>query len=997
MANQKATLHEIPLKTTELCLNKYEADIKPYQGFRKNNSPFFGDKLSPFNYKMVDATGDKYVGMEGTLYTLESGVLKVDGKTIIDYNTLGGSVVKNTYSSSGNTTYNNILSFFDAEYALCASSSNDLAIVDVTDGTIVLLIPNDVQYIPGEQCYFATSMERNAYCFSLGSLTVVIKANGTYWKSSNYHYIPPAGTGYSGGCCFKYSNNYFLVSGLGITGIKVVDISSDPITATNISAIDVYEGATLIKSITSSSHISSTLFMKNGVIVYGDNSVGDNDGTYYRTFTYGRISGVSSNTITTSVDNCFYYKCAGSAFTFSSTDHTENFRNGINGLAKVRHKTVTAAVGYDLRVCIKPTLMTTTIHTPSGSIKSDKGKIFTTYSTTPYTLQSAGSEELVYEFTGWTQNAYTIFLENYSCGNGMICPCIPIDSDRTYKGGICFDSFSPSSPSDSCFRLLFHDGTLQGVSFAMHPFMVGSNATAMTVIDDFYPITMEGDEYLAFHDDSNWNVVKKGTASDLKFSVANERYLIVNTKDYFNCLDTQTGKIRHGATDWNDRAVFSFVGTVDGEDYISWAKYVKKMQAISCISCQNAVERDGFVSTQYPTKTYLGRNATYYYYLPGGYTPDNEGIDLYEGSFDKAEGTPYIGSVVVKTNNQPFYQWIRTLTIKPYMSGSSYAYREEILLTPSLFAKYMYSYINSGMISDSGHTYMQDFANGVIPLLAMSFVSQLDSVSGMFTIQGMDYVITNGVISKYLQEEALSSCVSIGNMQLIGFTPLMAILWSDTNKTFYSFTGDRTLNSIMQADEINKVVSTSYNPNTMGIYLVTEDNIYIFTSEQLIRFELGNIRDEDTRKKLETVDLAYPTEEGLALRAQDAIFFISYQKKDGYISLPIKLTTSFYGRGSGVVSTNDTLYIRLFDEDKGEGKVLLKCTTLKEGSFSTEEKTFYVTREKWDDDTSTLFLRYQPKWQEATGISFDIESPFAIATLSISEKPETVQNSKYNI
>lgn len=995
MANQKATLHEIPLKTTELCLNRYEADIKPYQGFRRNNSPFFGDRLNPFNYKMVNATGDKYVGMDGTLYTLENGKLEVDGKTIIDYSSHGGSVVKETYSSSGNTNYNNIIAFFDAEYALCASSTNDLAVVDVTDGTIKLLLPNDVKYIPGEKCYYATSMsQRIAYCFSLGSLTVVIKANGTYWKSSNSHFIPSSA--YEGGCCFKYSNSCFLISGMGFTGIKVVDISSDPINATNISTINVYEGSTLIKSITNSRDIRATVFMKNGVVVFGDNSVGDNDGTNYRTFTYGRISSVSSNTITTSVDNCFYYRCKGSAFTFSSNNVTESIRNSINGLARVKFATVSSSIANDLYICIKPTLMTSTINTPSGSIKSDNGKLFTTYDTTSFTMQNSGSEEYAYSFYNWSQDAFTLFLENYSCGNGMICPCIPVSSELKYKGGICFDSYDSNVLSGNCYRLLFHDGTLQGASVAMHPFMVGSNATAMTCIDELYPITMEGDEYLVFHDDSNWNVIKNGTIDNLKFSVANERYLIVNTKEYFNCLDIQTGKMRHCATDWNDRAVFSFTGTVDGEDYTTWAKYKKKMEGISCVSSQNAIERDGFVSTLYVPTSYIGLLADSYY-LPGGYTPDNEGIDLYTGSYNETLGTPYIGSYNIM-NNRPFETFVRYGNfIKPYLSNTYYVYRDEILLAPSLFAKFMYSYINSGMISDSGHTYTQAFANGIIPLLAMSFVSQLEGASGMFTIQGMDYVIVNGVISKYSQNEALASCVSIGTMQLIGFTPLMAILWSDTNKTFYSFTGDRTLNPIMQADEINEVVSTSYNPNTMGIYLVTEDNIYIFTSEHLIRFELNNIRDEDTRKKLETVDHAFPTEEGLALRASDAIFFVSYQKKDGYTSLPIKLTTSFYGRGSGVVSTNDTLYIRLFDEDKGEGKVLLKCTTLKEGSFSTEEKTFYVTKEKWDDDTSTLFLRYQPKWQEATGISFDIESPFAIATLSISEKPETVQNSKYNI
>lgn len=1002
MANQKATLHEIPLKTTELCLNKYEADIKPYQGFRKNNSPFFGDKLSPFNYRMVNATGDKYVGMDGTLYTLENGKLKVDGKTIIDYSSYGNAIVKNTYSSSGNVNYNYIVAFFDAEYALCAGSSNKLAVVDVTDGTIKLLIPNDIEYIPGEKCYFATSMynfyaQRSAYCFQLSNLTVVIKADGSYWKSSNSHYLTD--DSYTGGYCYKWPYNNLIVFGADMTYPKNIDISST-ITATDISAINVYENGTLLTTITAANVIKATYVTNAGAIMYGPAgvSVSSSDPGFINTFTYGHVNGVSGGTVDTTVDNCYYYKGKTVAVMDNKVLYLIHTNNGI---MKLRFTDITTANGSENYICIKPKTAHTVTQMPVGSVKDNNGNVYTTYGVASIGMQQASGEKIVYDLGNNIYSRTVPILENYSCANGLICPYVPVNTDRTYHGGFCFDSWDtmgndPDAVTSYVIRLLYHDNTLQGISIAQDPLLMGTNLTATTSVDDFYPITMGDGNRVSFHDGTNWNVIKVTNISDLKFSVANERYLIVNTRAYLNCLDTQTGKMRHCATDWNDRAVFCYSYPLVAENITNWDTYLSKTKQIACVSSQNATERDSFVSTLYSPTAYQSKASVSNIYVPSGYTPDNEGVDLYFGVYDKTLGQPYIGSANAK-NNMPLSLSTLQKFIKPYLSNTYYVYRDEILLSPSLFARYMYSYINSGMISDSGHTYVQDFANGIIPLLAMSFVSQLEGVSGMFTIQGMDYVITNGVISKYSAEEALSSCVSIGTMQLIGFTPLMAILWSDTNKTFYSFTGDRTLNPIMQADEIERVVSTSYNPNTMGIYLVTEDNIYIFTSEQLIRFELANIRDEDTRKKLETVDYAYPTEEGLALRAQDAIFFISYQKKDGYTSLPIKLTTSFYGRGSGVVSTNDTLYIRLFDEDKGEGKVLLKCTTLKEGSFSTEEKTFYVTKEKWDDDTSTLFLRYQPKWQEATGISFDIESPFAVATLSISEKPETVQNSKYNI
>ena len=55
MANQNANIHEIPLQTQELCLNKFDADIVNYTGFNKNNSVFYGDVLSPFYKKITKA------------------------------------------------------------------------------------------------------------------------------------------------------------------------------------------------------------------------------------------------------------------------------------------------------------------------------------------------------------------------------------------------------------------------------------------------------------------------------------------------------------------------------------------------------------------------------------------------------------------------------------------------------------------------------------------------------------------------------------------------------------------------------------------------------------------------------------------------------------------------------------------------------------------------------------------------------------------------------
>ena len=46
MANAKANIYPVQLQGAELNLNKFDAEIKQYSGFNKNNSPFVGGCLS---------------------------------------------------------------------------------------------------------------------------------------------------------------------------------------------------------------------------------------------------------------------------------------------------------------------------------------------------------------------------------------------------------------------------------------------------------------------------------------------------------------------------------------------------------------------------------------------------------------------------------------------------------------------------------------------------------------------------------------------------------------------------------------------------------------------------------------------------------------------------------------------------------------------------------------------------------------------------------------
>lgn len=353
---------------------------------------------------------------------------------------------------------------------------------------------------------------------------------------------------------------------------------------------------------------------------------------------------------------------------------------------------------------------------------------------------------------------------------------------------------------------------------------------------------------------------------------------------------------------------------------------------------------------------------------------------MYYGKLNERDVPSYQYSIDSMSNTSEGTLYSSTL-----LQNSSYVVRSELAMVPSIFATFIAGFINKGIVIDNGHSYLQVFTESTRPVFAISLVSQLEGVSAAFIIQGQYFVIINNSIYSYDQSSgAVVPIVNIGNMQLVGYTPYQAILWSSTNKTFYTFIGNNTLNILIQADEIRGIVSSAYNPNTMSIYVVTNDSIYIFSQEQLLRLNL------------EGYTKAYPLSYGMALTGNNTLY-LSYNKMEGYEPLPIELETELYGLGNNIKSVNDCVYMRFFNRAGNTGKIKLRAQTLNEGTFNTEEKEFNVTSDMWDKESGTLFLRFQPKYQVGTGFSVKIESPFAIASLQISSTPETVQNSKYNV
>ena len=110
MANTKSTQHEIDL-TGSLNLNKFKADIKPYEGFNERNAPYYGGCLSPLYIKDDGDIGATTQFFNGHKYETKNGQLYIDDEQVISFSSRG---YKKEYLSTDPAFVNkNIVNFYD--------------------------------------------------------------------------------------------------------------------------------------------------------------------------------------------------------------------------------------------------------------------------------------------------------------------------------------------------------------------------------------------------------------------------------------------------------------------------------------------------------------------------------------------------------------------------------------------------------------------------------------------------------------------------------------------------------------------------------------------------------------------------------------------------------------------------------------------------------------------------------------------------------------------
>lgn len=959
MANQKADLHNINLKTQDVCLNKYNHDIKPYEGFRKNNSPFYGNVLSPFYGRRFDSIGsNSYVTKDGFIYSLKNGNLVVQkGNDELQLSHAQDAdsrfIIKDTMVTSGNDTYSNILGYFQIDddfKILCASEEGVYAIVN-SNGTVLYEWTSEAEsrYQPSEKVHFTEyAAEDNTYCFAVGPYVYFV-VNGDLIRDTNLDRTLNVSFG-----CVRDNGHFIICRRNNITH------HSDVLT-TNTTGPNYFNRVTTVRLVLgeSSSHdfTKSTFdlfFNKSKSVVFTSKAwlltnegiplTGDNV-TYIDDVTIS-IDRKLYNSKVTDLSN---YDNLSSIFSnysnFSLMGYSGQYSVYHPGYTKVwKHTKTTYKKFLGWKYNISTRVWYTTEYVPAWTELKDGG-----YSTT---FVDAGN-----------QNYYNN---------------VPMGTGGSYAGGVF-------STIEDTIRALYHGGELQGISIANDKETVGTMLCTMTEIDSNFPITVRrvNDVTYVYYKDTNaWNCIKvTPDAEKATLKVLNDDYILVNTTDYYNCFSVSSRQWYHYGSDWNDRAVFSCTNNIPVKDRKDLQTYINNCESYYFATAQAAnyeALNTPFISTIFAS--YAGllpklKSSITCNIVAGG-TPNGQDIDVYYGkNADYGSAPIYVASYDYSLSTLTKYT-------NNKLDNTNFAF--SFTLTPSIFAEFIKGFINQGIIIDNNHSYIQVFVNNIKPVFAINFVSQLEGITSAFIIQGQYFVVINGSIYRY-NSGTVDAIVNIDNMLFIGNNPYMALFWSATNKTFYRFTGDNQLYPIVQADEVDTIKHTSFNPNTLSIYIITDKDILILGQDTLVKLPYTEY------------NRCFPLVNGAAFTGKDSTLEISYNKLDGYDIIPIELETELYGYGNSLKAVNDCVYLRLYDEEMKVGKVEVSSETLNEISKISQKKEFSITKDMWDKESKTVFLRYQPQNQAATGFSVHIKSPFAIASLQISSSVETVQNSSHNL
>ena len=991
MANSRSNIYPIQLQNAELNLNKYDAEIKQYSGFNKNNAPFVGGCLSNIFTKEQQVQGGNadnvYIDSVGNVFKVDSdGLYKNDNK-IIDYsantNVRPNGVhffkkrklnIKDVVKAISETVYITIESqipcpadpgiwesspYVSSGYVAHWGNGNSAFICDVVNDGVLIL---DIAYKDGKIAFTAKKNFNAGANFqsTLNYLIYVPDENESYYKEFSNRTMggrseyDPCFNGDSTSCClpievpqvvhFDENGLFWAQNMIFYSRVIYIDYETE-------SDVSAYSFTTTDTDIFNTDF--NSWFMTQDGIIH---------------FYYFGIENDGNQAVPLDPSNVHpkEYLCSFTGYKSFAYCMKLSYENG-NFTAE---RIYLAPNQFEFSVKNTASQPDVTFQGWIGDTENLDKDIVTGFFK-PYGCQYFSK---IKNKAGGTKHIYLSYCQdrlNYG---------IYINSDKTELsipgGGQIF--LEP-------FKILINNNQLSNLSIYCSSnvksvrdlqSLQGNTVEDWNTIKDITYIDNEKCVYVTYNDE--YFVIEKTTPKlELKYN-----QLVVNCNYELNAYDLIQNKVTHFAPDWNNSYIKYGSSAPNFTNCYNLLDFnIKVASAINEYDLKdnpsiilNDIEICTFDSIT--TNFFLDYTRTLKSYIYISLLKDNA-VNFYCNYVHYS----YLAESVYRFSGSIFYTENLDLVGLPFPNNKD----GNIQYAPNIFSEFIYNFGIDVFVKNGNNVY-QLMKEGQENVMAFFLGTLIEGLEKVFIIQGQYYGIFEGKIFSIQYANGVISdtsfIVNVQNLQYVGNTPYEALFYSKTNRCIYSFVGANVLQQKQLVDKISIVRNYLYNPATQTVFLLTDIGVLFYGLFGMYLLEYQNIVN------------IFIMDNGIALSDNLGNYrYVKYYLDDGdedFIKENIKLETCFYGMDNQTVTINDCLYMRLFSEEHEEGELKVSATTLSLKGRKTEETTFKIKAGDWDEMTHTIYLRYQPKEQRGLGISFAIESPFKIASMSVGSQADAI-------
>lgn len=540
----------------------------------------------------------------------------------------------------------------------------------------------------------------------------------------------------------------------------------------------------------------------------------------------------------------------------------------------------------------------------------------------------------------------------------------------------------------SGWRFLFNNNMLSNVGCYEKKKYIGTIlADWFTVDERFCPAY--NSKFLYYKDNTNaiWKLELVDSGEEWSYRLVENRYIVLNTVNYFNCYDTKTGLKRHWASDYNNRIIYgkafrnytnddSFKALLSAPLYKGFmitgqnANYEETQDTITSIEL-GAIQYEACLKEE---MAFISCNTPY-----GAV----EGIDYYRGDGDSTAAI-YINSF---TNGTKYINTDLKNPDAPYPIGQN----ADVRFNPNLFTRFISSYNNKDMVISDGVAYRLIYYNNVIPIMSYFMLDGVEELESAFVLQTSFYGVSKTRLYQmnYSNGVGVDVIADITNLEYLGALPSQALFWSAQNRAIYSFKGNCIMQLSQYANDLTGIYGKWYNPATQELFLDTNIGILVFSDlgtyclEWSTETEQRSVADIFFFEDYFIVNLVGDT--------TDSVYY-SYNKKEGYESNKVYFITKYYGNGLAPITVNN-IYVRLYDQAElnAPGFIKMKGYTITDKGTHTDEKTVLIggednpeadppttAGEAWDEETGTLLVKYTPQYNRGLGFALELETTFPI-------------------